>query len=84
MGKLSWTQAHSHLLFQLSCDHTATILSNSTYSSAIGVKENLWIHTKEYSEHANNTQNQLDQEVGAAKHLMQPHRGATHVEHANS
>lgn len=42
------------------------------------------MYTKEHPEHVNNNQKQLDQEVGAAKHLTQPHTGATQVEHANS
>lgn len=64
-------------------------LSNSSYSSAICVKANLWMYIKERWEHINNIQSQsdqdaeverhltqLDQDVEVERHLTQPHRDA--------
>lgn len=44
-------------------------LSDSSYNSALHVKLYPWMYIKEYSEYANNIQNQLYQDVGAAEHL---------------
>lgn len=51
-------------------------LSNSSYSSAICVKANLWMYIKERWEHINNIQSQSDQDVEVEKHLTQAHRDA--------